>query len=77
MKDRNNGWFDKTKLASPPEQYASGFFIINCGAGSLKPLEQFNGERHCIACGAKLSRYNPDDECWPCQDKPSKKKKAR
>lgn len=26
-------------------------------------------ERHCKSCGVRLSRYNPADFCWPCQDK--------
>src|SRR5438270_748071 len=25
-------------------------------------------ERFCRNCGAKLSRYNPDPLCWPCQE---------
>jgi transcriptional regulator with XRE-family HTH domain len=25
-------------------------------------------ERHCRACGVKLSRYNPDPLCWSCQE---------
>ncbi len=28
------------------------------------PLEQFGEGRICKRCGAKLSRYNSDDECW-------------
>lgn len=32
---------------------------------SLQPIS----ERYCKSCGVRLSRYNPADFCWPCQDK--------
>src|SRR6266566_6731297 len=31
---------------------------------SVPPLQP---ERYCRICGSKLSRYNPDPLCWPCQ----------
>jgi len=30
---------------------------------------QPTSERYCRNCGVRLSRYNPADFCWPCQDK--------
>ncbi len=26
-------------------------------------------ERNCRNCGVRLSRYNPAEWCWPCQDR--------
>lgn len=28
-------------------------------------------ERRCARCNGRLSRYNPDDECGPCQSRKS------
>ena len=28
-----------------------------------------NSDRRCKVCGAKLSSYNPDTLCYPCQEK--------
>lgn len=32
------------------------------------PVPPSQPERFCRNCGAKLSRYNPDPLCWPCQE---------
>lgn len=32
------------------------------------PVPQTHPERFCQSCGAKLSRYNSDPLCWPCQE---------
>lgn len=32
------------------------------------PVPSTHSERFCQSCGAKLSRYNSDPLCWPCQE---------
>src|SRR6266700_359075 len=32
------------------------------------PVPPTRPERTCQSCGAKLSRYNSDPLCWPCQE---------
>ncbi len=32
------------------------------------PVPPTHPERTCQSCGAKLSRYNSDPLCWPCQE---------
>ena len=34
-----------------------------------EPIEQHSESRRCLRCKAVLSRYNPDNVCWPCQAK--------
>lgn len=34
------------------------------GTQGFQPI----AERYCRNCGVRLSRYNPADFCWPCQD---------
>lgn len=33
-------------------------------AAEKKRLERNKVIRECVACGARLSRYNPADTCW-------------
>jgi len=44
-----------------------GFHILDING--VIPLEEYGQKRKCRKCGAKLSKYNPADECWPCQEK--------
>jgi len=39
------------------------------GAIELEPVMQFGEDRHCKKCGTILSRYNPNEKCWPCLQK--------
>lgn len=46
----------------------SDFYIIQPVILPKQSIK-FDKERRCKTCGAKLSQYNPDEECWPCQGK--------
>jgi len=70
---RNNNDDEEMEREELEELESASFYIIEIrGLEPVKKyskIRKYSKERKCKLCGAKLSIYNPDDKCWPCQRK--------